>query len=102
MSRRNRSVLAALVLCAALVLPIAAPATAAGLPPEQIRALGLLDRAWDWLAGLLVPEVSTSQTVRLEKEGSAIDPDGRTTPSSPPPSTTTTQVSGDPTLGGTQ
>jgi hypothetical protein len=105
MSRRNRSALAALALGAALVLPIAAPATAAGHAPGRIPALGTLERAWNWLAGLLLPEtVSTSlrQAVRLEKEGGAIDPDGRTSPSSPPPSTTTSQTSGGPALDGTQ
>ena len=105
MSRRNRSALAALALGAALVLTIAVPAHAAGHAPGRIPALGTLEHAWDWLAGLLLPEpVSTSprQAVRLEKEGGAINPDGRTSPNPPPPSTTTSQTSGGPAPDGTR
>jgi len=74
MSQRASIVVAATALAAVLCLP--APAHAApiraGLP-----SVTLWERAWSWLMQL-VPGMG------WEKEGGMINPDGRTTSSTPP------------------
>jgi len=94
MSQRNRRALAALGLTAALLLALPVPSRAAGL--WEVPALGFTARAWAWLESLGLPGRQAAAPHRpaaaWEKEGSAIDPDGRTvpgatstTPSSPAP-----------------
>ena len=94
MSQRNRRALAALGLTAALFLALPVPSRAAGL--WEVPALGFTARAWAWLEslGLLGRQAAPPHrpAAAWEKEGSAIDPDGRkvpgatsTTPSSPAP-----------------
>jgi hypothetical protein len=88
MSQRNRRVLAALSLTAALLLALPMPAHAMGL--WEIPSVGLTARVWSWLErmgiggkGTAVP--SRRPTEQWEKQGGMIDPDGRTTPLPTPP-----------------
>jgi len=94
MSQRNRNVVTAIALIAALFLAAPSPARAAPFAAGRPPLSGSWERALSWLADLLFPGVSASQhgTAKWEKEGSAINPDGRTTPSTsaPAPSSTTT------------
>jgi hypothetical protein len=95
MSQRNRRALAALGLTAALLLGLPVPSRAAGL--WEVSAQGLTARAWAWLESLGLPGWQAAAAPHRpaavrEKEGPAIDPDGRTvpgatstTPSSPAP-----------------
>jgi hypothetical protein len=91
MSQRNRRVLAALGLTAALLMVLPMPARALGL--WEIPSVGLTARVWVWLEKLGIggktAETERRPVARWEKEGSAINPDGRTTPNSttPPAST---------------
>jgi hypothetical protein len=77
MSQRNRIVLAALALTAAFVLA-PAPAPAAGLPLWRIPAVDALERAWTWMARLVLVEPKKPVAMQ-DKEGGAINPDGSTT-----------------------
>jgi hypothetical protein len=82
MSQRNRIVLAAIALVAALALVTPAPSYAAGLP-WTLPAVDRLERAWDWLARFLAGDRSRTQ-VRQEKEGGMVNPDGTTSHLAPP------------------
>ena len=86
MSHRNRIVFAGIALVAALALAMPAPARAVGFLGGAYPMAGALERAWGWLTRLVVPEAAPSPRLRArwEKEGSAINPDGRTSPSTPP------------------
>jgi hypothetical protein len=91
MSQRNRIVLAAVALVAALALMAPAPSRAAGLPWD-LPGVGRLERAWDRIARLLAGDASRT-TVRPEKEGGAIDPNGGKAGVAPqPPATSSPQI----------
>lgn len=83
MSQRNRIVLAAVALVAALSLAAPSPSHAAGLQPWRIPAVDLWERAWNWMAGLLPGGASQKPTISQEKEGSAINPNGSLAPLPP-------------------
>ncbi|MEA2599746.1 MAG: hypothetical protein QOF89_738 [Acidobacteriota bacterium] len=87
MSQRNRIVIAAIALVAALFLAAPTPARAASLSEGRLPLAGAWERAWSWLAELVFPGggAPARPTARWEKEGSAINPDGRTTPSTSAP-----------------
>lgn len=94
MSQQIRRVFVALGLTATLFLATPSPSSAAGLR-NSLVANDFAARVWAWLEGLLpgsTAPVSTSRkpAALLEKEGSAIDPDGRSLPtgSSAPASST--------------
>lgn len=92
MSQRNRRVLAALGLAAALCLILPAPSRAAGL--WEVPVMGFTARVWSWLEGrgLTGRPGARPPAAVWEKEGSMIDPDGRPTPgttSTPPPGSAT-------------
>lgn len=80
MSQRNR-VLAAMGLTVALTFAMPAPSHAVGLWQAQASTLAV--RAWSWLEGRLglIPRrspVPARQPANVrEKQGSAIDPNGR-------------------------
>ncbi len=79
MSQRNR-VLAAMGVTVALTFAMPAPSHAVGLWHAQASTLA--GRAWSWLEGLgLIPRrspVPARQPANVrEKQGSAIDPNGR-------------------------
>ena len=81
MSQRNRRVLAAVGLTMALTLALPSPSQAVGLWRGQ--APDLAARAWSWLEALgLIPRrptLTARQPANVrEKQGSAIDPNGRT------------------------
>jgi hypothetical protein len=79
MTRRSRRALAVTALAAALWMALPAPSAA-----RQLGGWGtatLWERAWTWLAQLQGGREGAVQ----QKEGSGIDPDGRTIPSPPPP-----------------
>jgi hypothetical protein len=83
MSQRNRRVLAAVGLTTALTLALPSPSQAVGLWRGQAPDLALAARAWSWLEALgLIPRrptVPARQPANVrEKQGSAIDPNGRT------------------------
>jgi hypothetical protein len=83
MSQRNRIVLATVALVAALALVAPAPSRAAGLPWNlPLPAVDRLERAWDQLARFLAGG-DPRTTVRREKEGGAVDPNGGKTGVSP-------------------
>jgi hypothetical protein len=78
MSQQNRRFLAAAGLAAALTLAVPSPSRAVGLWEVTVPAT-LVARAWSWLEsrGLGVRTVPARQpSVRWEKQGSAIDPNG--------------------------
>jgi hypothetical protein len=83
MSQRNRIVLAAVALVAALALVTPAPSRAAGLP-WNLPAVDRLERAWDRLARFLAGGVSRATVTMREKEGGVIDPNGGKAGVSPP------------------
>jgi hypothetical protein len=95
MSQRNRRVLAALSLTAALLLALPMPARAMGL--WEIPSVGLTARVWSWLEKLGIGGKGTETgrpAARWEKEGSAIDPDGRPHPGVPTPPASATSDAG--------
>ena len=79
MSQRNRIVLAAAVLTAALCGVAPAPSHAAGLRPWQVPVVGVWELAWNRLAALLPQGASRKPAARQDKEGGAINPNGGTT-----------------------
>jgi len=93
MSHRIRRTLTVLGLLAALFLALPSPSNAAGLWDPAATAV-LTSRVWSWLEGLGLtphkPATARRPAARLEKAGTAIDPNGTT----PPPSTTSDQGSG--------
>jgi hypothetical protein len=97
MSLPVRRALTVFALAAALFLALPAPSRAAGLSGWS-PAGGLAARVGSWLQalGLLrVPAPASSRpSVRWEKEGGALDPNGR--PSPPPPPDSATTEAGDP------
>jgi hypothetical protein len=81
MSQRNRRFLAVVGLAAALTLALPAPSQAVGFWGAQAPTWSA--RAWAWLDGLGLlprrPAVPARQPANVrEKQGSAIDPNGRT------------------------
>ena len=84
MSQRNRIVLAAAVLTAALCGVAPAPSHAAGLRPWRVPVVGAWELAWNRLAALLPQGASRKPAARQDKEGGAINPNGGTTPGSAP------------------
>ena len=89
MSQRNRIALAAALL-AALFLTAPAPSHAVVHPSWQLPLTGVWERAWSWLAQILPGGAPQKPGVR-EKEGGAINPDGRPTPGLISPVPTGTQ-----------
>jgi hypothetical protein len=79
MSQRNRIVLAAAVLAAALCGVAPAPSHAAGLRPWRVPMVGVWELAWNRLAALLPQGASRKPAARQDKEGGAINPNGGTT-----------------------
>jgi hypothetical protein len=77
MSQRNRLVIAALGLAAALLLAAPAPCRAAGVWEEGIPAVGFVEQVWSWLAGLWPSDASSGTTARWEKEGGSLNPNGQ-------------------------
>lgn len=91
MSFRFRRTAAALCLGTALFLVSPVPSHAAGFGPGPVT----LARVWSWLEslGIVQPVPSPHKpAAKWEKEGSMIDPDGRTVtgtaPTAPPSSAT--------------
>lgn len=89
MSQQIRRVLVALGLMAALFLAAPAPSRAAGLR-SALPVNDLAVRFWSWMEGLLPratvqSPASYKPAAGLQKQGSAIDPDGRTQPITLPP-----------------
>ena len=78
MSRKSRCLAAAL----ALALLTAGAVQARPLPPES-SSIGFFDALWQWLA-----THAPGLTAVWEKEGSDMDPDGRTLHLPTPPPTT--------------
>ena len=92
---QSRRAVAALSLAAALFLVLPAPSQAAGLWETPSVAVS---RVWFWMESLgIVKPVARRPTALREKQGSMIDPDGRTvpgtTPAVPPASATSDQGS---------
>jgi hypothetical protein len=79
MSQRNRIALATAALLAALFLAAPSPSHAA-VQPWSLPIAGAWDRAWTWLAHLLPGAAPKKPGAVQEKEGGAINPDGRTSP----------------------
>jgi hypothetical protein len=79
MCQRNRIVVAALALTAALCLAAPSPSRAAGPWPGKTPAVDVWERVWSWLAGL-VPGGAEKPAGAQRKEGSAINPNGGTGP----------------------
>jgi hypothetical protein len=82
MSQRNRTVFATFLLMAALVLAAPPPSHATALQPGKapsFPAFNVWERACSWLAALLPDGVSSKPMAGMEKEGGAIDPNGRPT-----------------------
>ena len=93
MSQHARRVLAALGLAAALLFAAPAPSRAAGLWEVPALMPEIAVRVRTWLAGWLPG--SRRAAVRGTKQGSGVDPNGSTVPSTSPTSgTTTNQGSG--------
>jgi hypothetical protein len=69
MSRKTRCLAAALALAL-----LSAGAAQARSPLSRSGSPGFLDALWQWLAGRYAPGL----TAIWEKEGSSMDPDGRT------------------------
>ena len=95
---QSRRAVAALSLAAALFLVLPAPSQAAGLweTPSVV-----VSRVWSWMEslGIVKPVVPTRRPAAPRaKEGSMIDPNGRTvpgtTPAAPPASATSDQREG--------
>ncbi len=84
MSQRNRIVLAAAVLTAALCGVAPAPSHAAGLRPWRVPVVGVWELAWNRLAALLPQGTSRKPATRQDKEGGMINPNGGTTSGSAP------------------
>ena len=88
MSKKNRRALAIVAVVSALTLALPAPSQAADLwdwQPAKVAA-----QVWSWLEGLgLIPQPE-KPSGGLQKEGSMVEPDGRTTHGS---SSTTTPAS---------
>ena len=76
MSRRNRMVLTAIGLLAALSLMAPAPSQAVGLWESGIPLTDTLERAWGWLTGHLLGATPQERTAPWRKEGSMINPNG--------------------------
>lgn len=99
MSQQLRRVLVALGLMAALFLATPAPSRAAGLR-NALPGNDLAARFWVWMEGLLAGAAAPSPASHkpaagLEKEGSGINPDGRTQPTvSPSPTSSATSDQG--------
>lgn len=76
---RSRRAVAALGLAAALFLVLPAPSQAAGFWETP----SVVSRFWSWMEslGIVKPAGPVAQSA---KQGSAIDPDGRTVPGSTP------------------
>lgn len=96
MSQQIRRVLVALGLMAALFLAAPAPSRAAGLR-NALPVNDLAARFWTWMEGLLpgataLSPASHKPAAGLQKEGSMIDPNGRTQPS-PLPAPTSSAAS---------
>lgn len=85
MSRRNRMVLTAIGLMAALSLTAPAPSHAVGLWESGIPMADTLAKAWGWLAGYLPGSTLRQRTALREKEGSMINPDGNSVVAVPLP-----------------
>lgn len=79
---QQQRIVVAITLVSALFLAV--PARAAR-PGEDLPSTGIWERAWSWLVELIPGGVPHQQAARWEKEGSAINPDGRTTPSTAVP-----------------
>src|SRR5262249_36196988 len=82
MSRFRSRRAAALSLTAALVLVLPPPSQAAKLWETPV-----ISRVWSWIESLGIVQPATRSrrpTAPWAKEGSAIDPDGRTTHALPP------------------
>lgn len=86
MTQRNRTLIVAVALGAALAVALPAPSEAAGLRGGGFPVVKAWERAWDWLARLAAP----GEEDRWEKEGGAIDPNGSPTPGSAAPDPGTT------------
>jgi len=76
MSRRNRMVLTAIGLLAALSLTAPAPSQAMGLWESGIPLADTLEKAWSWLTGHLPGAKPQARTPPWQKEGGAINPNG--------------------------
>lgn len=76
MARRNRMVLTAIGLLAALSLAAPAPSQAVGLWESGIPLAGALEQAWSWLAGHLPGGTPQRRTAPWRKEGGMINPNG--------------------------
>jgi hypothetical protein len=93
---RSRRAVAALSLAAALFLVLPAPSQAAGLWETPSVVISLV---WSWMEslGFVKPARLRRMAAPWAKEGSAIDPDGRTVPgtipTAPPASATSDQGS---------
>ncbi len=102
MSQRNRITCAAITLVAALFVTAPRPGFAARLPAARPAPSGVWERAWTWLASFELPGGGASLGLMAlwEKEGGAINPDGRTNPTAsdpapPPPATLLAPKPGD-------
>jgi hypothetical protein len=94
---QSRRAMAALSLAATLFLILPAPSQAAGLWATPSI---FVSRVWLWMESLGIVELaapSLKPVAQWEKQGSAIDPDGRTvtgtTPVAPPASATSDEGS---------
>lgn len=87
MSQRNRIVFTAIALAAVLLMAAPAPSRAAALWEGRIPGAGALERVWDWMAGFRLSGSPRRPAAWGEKEGSAINPDGRPTPGPAAPTT---------------
>jgi hypothetical protein len=85
MSQRNRIVLTAAVLAAALCGVAPAPSHAAGLRPWRVPVVDAWERAWNRLAALLPQGASRTPPARQEKEGGMVNPDGHAGYTAPTP-----------------
>lgn len=89
---RSRRAVATLGLVAVLFLILPTPSQAAGLWETPV-----ITRLWSWMESLGIvkpPTRSRKPTARWEKQGSAIDPDGRTIPGPPAPPASATSDQG--------
>jgi len=89
MSQRNRIVCAAIGLVAVLLMATPATSHAAVLWEGRIPGVSALERVWDWMTGLRPSGSPRKPAARWEKEGGAVNPDGRPTavpiaPTTPP------------------
>lgn len=87
MCRRNRMVLTAIGLMAALSLTAPAPSQAVGLWESGISLEDTLDQVWSWLAGHLPGATPQERSAPWRKEGGMINPNGNSLTTLPlPPS----------------